>query len=84
MYKLSGRLGKRTAVDLILEEDEGERGRLEEALQVSRKDMVDYFIEEFANTANPIWINLSRGSAEERLEAVRAYLRRVKDIESAS
>ena len=66
-----------TAIDLILENDEKERARLEQILHVSREGMVDFFIEQFSQTANPKWRELVFASAEERLAAVQAYFRRV-------
>jgi len=68
-----------SAVDLILQDDPAERARLEAILQVGRDEMVDFFIKQFAQTENPIWLNLNAGTAEERLQAVRAYFRNAKD-----
>lgn len=70
--------GSRTSVDLIFEDDDAERARLEKLLNVSREEMVDYFIDAFAIKGTPIWDGPGPGSAEGRLKAVRAFFQRIK------
>ena len=67
-----------TVVDLILQDDKAERARLEELLNVSQEEMVNYFIHLGVCSEIPLGSGEDPATAEERLEAVRAFFRKAR------
>lgn len=80
---MAGNAGSRTAIELIFEEDEGERAHLEKLLDVSREEMVNCFIEMLSDSETPLRSCQVPATDEERLEAVRAFFRRPETTEDS-
>jgi hypothetical protein len=67
-----------TVIDLILSDDEAECAHLEKLLKVSQEQMVNYYLEAFAEAGAPIMSFDGSASAEDRRAALRAYIRGAK------